>query len=148
MLVSGNFYAQSGSPFNALVPHPVYGNNEGFCIVGLSCVFRGTAIVPNTGLTVPGGSGGVESAIGKNRTPFTWNLDLGAHYPIKFGEKRELRLGVDWFNVFNQQRAVTLDQTFLINSGITNVAPISNPFYGSGLIFQFPSSLRFGAKFQ
>ncbi|MEP6912558.1 MAG: hypothetical protein ABI923_07375, partial [bacterium] len=142
LLVSGNFYAQSGRPFDQLIPHPVYGNNEGFGVP------RGTAIVPNTGLTVPGGSGGVENAIGSNRTPFTMNLDLGAHYPIKFGEKRELRLGVDWFNVFNHQRAVTLDQTFLINSGITGVPPISNPFYGSGLIFQYPSSLRLGAKFQ
>ena len=30
MLLSGNFYAQSGVPFNQLIPHPIYGNNEGF----------------------------------------------------------------------------------------------------------------------
>jgi hypothetical protein len=49
--------------------------------------------------------------------------------------------------VTNTQRAVTLDQTSLINSGVTGVAPVANPFYGSGIIFQYPSALRLGAKF-
>ena len=143
LVVSGNFYAQSGIVFNALVPHPLYGNNEGFCIVGLSCVPRGTAIIPDLGAN----SAGVESAVGSNRSPFTWNLDLGAYYPIKFSETKQLKITADWFNVTNTQRAVTLDQTFLINSGVAGVAPVANPFWGSGLIFQYPSALRLGAKF-
>jgi outer membrane receptor protein involved in Fe transport len=143
LILSGNFYLQSGIPFNALVPHPVYGNNEGFCVVGLSCVPRGTAIVPNLGAN----SAGVTSAIGNNRTPTTWNLDLGFYYPIKLSESKELRFTADWFNVTNSQRAVTLDNTFLINSGVTGVPPIANPFWGSGLIFQYPSALRLGGKF-
>jgi outer membrane receptor protein involved in Fe transport len=142
LVVSGNFYAQSGIPFNQLVPHEVYGNNEGFAVP------RGTAIIPNTGATVPSGSAGVESAVGNARLPFTTNLDLGAYYPIKVGEGKELRLTADWFNVFNSQRALTLDQTFSLNSGVAGVAPVVNPFYGSGLIFKFPSSFRFGARFQ
>jgi hypothetical protein len=109
---------------------------------------RGTAIVPDAGAAVTGGSNGVESAIGSSRGPFVTNLDLGAYYPIVFSENKQLRLQVDWFNVTNSQRGLTLDQTFLINSGVTGVDPIANPFYGSGLIFQFPSSLRFGVKFQ
>ncbi|PYS85425.1 MAG: hypothetical protein DMF70_04325, partial [Acidobacteria bacterium] len=40
VLISGNFYIQSGSPFNQLTPHPIYGNNEGFAVP------RGTAIIP------------------------------------------------------------------------------------------------------
>jgi outer membrane receptor protein involved in Fe transport len=137
LILSGNFYIQSGIPFNQLIPHPVYGNNEGF---GLP---RGTAIIPDLGVN----SSGVTSAIGANRSPTTWNLDLGFYYPIKFSESKELRFTADWFNVTNTQRAVTLDQTFLINSGVAGVAPVSNPFYGSGLIFQYPSALRVGAKF-
>jgi hypothetical protein len=140
LLISGNFYIQSGSPFNQLIPHPVYGNNEGF---GLQ---RGTAIVPTVTATQAGFPNIVES-IGSNRTPTTMNLDLGVYYPIKIGEKRELRLTGDWFNVFNSQRAVTLDQTFTVNSGVTGVAPVRNPFYGSALLVQAPSSFRFGAKF-
>jgi carboxypeptidase family protein/TonB-dependent receptor-like protein len=140
LLVSGNFYIQSGSPFNQLIPHPVYGNNEGFAVP------RGTAIVPTVTATQPGFPNVVES-IGGSRTPTTMNLDLGFYYPIKVGEKRELRLTGDWFNVFNSQRAVTLDQTFSLNSGVTGVAPVPNPFYGSALLVQAPSAFRFGAKF-
>jgi outer membrane receptor protein involved in Fe transport len=140
LLVSGNFYMQSGTPFNQLIPHPVYGNNEGFAVQ------RGTAIVPSVTAANPGFPNVVDS-IGASRTPRTMNLDLGVYYPIKLGEKRELRLSGDWFNVFNSQRAVTLDQTYSINSGVTGVAPVLNPFYGSALLVQPPSSFRFGAKF-
>src|SRR5437773_8264826 len=40
VMVSGNFYIQSGSPFNQLIPHPVYGKNEAFAVQ------RGTSLVP------------------------------------------------------------------------------------------------------
>ncbi|HEX8247069.1 MAG TPA: TonB-dependent receptor [Pyrinomonadaceae bacterium] len=139
VVLSGNFYLQSGAPFNALVPHPVYGNNEGFLNP------RGTTIVPTP---IAGGEGGLGNAVGTSRTPTTFNLDLGVYFPIKFGEKRELRFTADWFNVTNTQRAVKLDETFLINSGVTGVAPVANPFFGTGQIFQYPSSLRLGAKFR
>jgi outer membrane receptor protein involved in Fe transport len=140
LLISGNFYMQSGTPFNQLIPHPVYGNNEGFQVQ------RGTAIVPTVTATQPGFPNVVQG-IGSQRTPTTMNLDLGAYYPIQFGEKRELRLSADWFNVFNSQRAVTLDQTFSLNSGVTGVAPVLNPFFGSALLVQPPSAFRLGAKF-
>ena len=140
LLVSGNFYAQSGVPFNALIPHPIYGNNEGFLVQ------RGTAIVPTVQASEPGFPNVVES-IGTNRSPRTMNLDLGVYYPIRVGEGKELRLTGDWFNVFNSQRAVTLDQTFKINSGVAGVDPVTNPFFGSALLVQAPSSFRFGAKF-
>lgn len=136
LVISGNFYAQSGIPFNQLIPHPIYGNNEGFGVI------RGTAIIPNNGFAA-----GVESAVGSNRTPTTMNLDLGFYYPIKFGESKQLKLSADWFNVTNAQRAVTLDNTFQINSGASGVAPVPNAFWGSGTIFQYPSSFRLGAKF-
>ena len=132
LMTSGSFRVNSGVPFNALVPHPIYGDNEGFCIPDLSCVPRGTAINPFTG---------------SNRTPTTYNLDLGAYYPISLGENKQLRLQVDWFNVFNNQRAIKEDETFLINSGAPGITPVPNPFYGTGTIFQFPSALRLGAKF-
>ncbi|HEX2639308.1 MAG TPA: TonB-dependent receptor, partial [Pyrinomonadaceae bacterium] len=139
LVVSGNFYAQSGIPFNALIPHPVYGNNEGFAVP------RGTAIIPD--LSAINGNFGIQSAIGKNRTPFTWNLDLGAYYPIKFSENMQLRLTADWFNVTNTQRAVQLDQTQLITLSVAGTPNVPNPFFGSGAIFQYPSAIRLGAKF-
>jgi hypothetical protein len=127
-------------PFNQLIPHPIYGNNEGFAVQ------RGTAIVPTVSANDPSFPNTVES-IGTTRSPTTYNLDLGVYYPIKVGEGKELRLTGDWFNVFNSQRAVTLDQTFEINSGVSGVPNVVNPFWGSALLVQPPSSFRFGAKF-
>ena len=140
LMVSGNFYLQSGTPFNQLIPHVIYGNNEGFGVQ------RGTATVPIVTAVNPGFPNTVES-IGSHRTPTTMNLDLGVYYPIKLGEGKELRLTGDWFNVFNSQRGVTLDQTYSINSGVSGVPAALNPFYGSALLVQAPSALRFGAKF-
>lgn len=142
LVVSGNFYIQSGSPFNRLTAHPVYGNNEGFGDP------RGTSIIPNVGATIANGNQGISSAVGGNRTPTTFNLDMGVYYPITFGENRELRFTADFFNVTNTQRAVTVDQSFEITSGIAGVANIPNPFYGAGAVFQYPSSVRLGAKFR
>ncbi|HKP67635.1 MAG TPA: TonB-dependent receptor [Pyrinomonadaceae bacterium] len=141
LVVSGNFYIQSGIPYNKLVPHTVYGNNEGFCRNDLpgGCNPRGTSTFDND-------ADGAITA-GNNRTPTTWNLDIGAYYPIKFSEDMQLRITADWFNVTNTQRAVTVDQTLYINSGVTGVAPVLNPFSGTGAIFQYPSAIRLGAKF-
>jgi hypothetical protein len=69
-------------------------------------------------------------------------------HPIHLGEKRELRLSADWFNVTNAQRALTLDQTYQVNSGLPGVAgQVNNPFWGSALLVQPPSQWRFGVKF-
>jgi outer membrane receptor protein involved in Fe transport len=136
LLVGGSFRAQSGIPFNQGIPDPsgtYTANNEGFAVP------RGTAINPITG---------------RSRTPTIYNLDLNAYYPIRISENKQLRLQVDWFNVFNSQRALTEDITYQINSGIPNAGfganslQFLNPFYGRGVFFQFPSSLRLGVKFQ
>jgi len=136
LMLSGNFYARSGIPFNALIPHPVYLDNEGFCQdisgIGFVCNPRGTAVNPITGRT---------------RTPTNFQLDIGAYYPLSVGEGKELRFMFDWFNVTNTQRAVREDETFLNTSGISGVPPISNPTFGTGTIFQFPSTMRLGVKF-
>jgi outer membrane receptor protein involved in Fe transport len=127
LMTSASFRVQSGIPFDKLGPHPVYGNNEHFIVP------RGTAINPFTG---------------RIRTPTIYQLDLGASYPIQLGENRQLKFQVDWFNVTNAQRAQREDTTFQINSGASGIAPVDNPFFGRGLIFQFPSALRLGVKFQ
>ncbi len=139
LIVSGNFYIQSGTPFSALVPHPVYGNNEGFADP------RGTSIIPD--LTSINGNAGISSAIGSSRTPTSWNLDLGVYYPVKFSESMQLRFTADWFNVTNTQRALVLDQTQLITLGVAGTPNVPNPFFGSGQVFQYPSAFRLGAKF-
>lgn len=124
---SASFRAQSGIPFDALIPHPVYGNNEGFSVQ------RGTAVNPITG---------------SNRTPTTYNIDFGAYYPVSIGEGKELRFQMDWFNVTNQQRAIRQDTTLRVTSGVTGVPDPDNPFFGQGQVFQFPAAIRLGVKFK
>jgi hypothetical protein len=80
--------------------------------------------------------------------PITYNLDLGAYYSVPVSEGKELRFTFDWFNVANAQHAIRQDTTFQINSGVTSMPPVDNPFYGQGTIFQFPSAVRVGAKFK
>lgn len=120
LLTSLSFRAQSGIPISALIPHPIYGDDEGFLVQ------RGSV----------------------GRTPFTTNLDFGAYYPIVFSENRQLRFQLDWFNILNYQRAIRVDESFLTSSGVTGVEDIANPFFRTGTIFQFPSALRLGIKFQ
>ncbi|MEJ7711560.1 MAG: TonB-dependent receptor [Pyrinomonadaceae bacterium] len=127
LLVSASLRSQSGVPFNALIPHPVYGNNEGFAVP------RGTAINPVTG---------------ESRSPFVTNLDLGFYYPIQLGENRQLRFTADWFNIANSQRAILEDNTFTLGTGLAGVPNVPNPFFGEGTIYQQPSTLRVGVKFQ
>jgi len=136
LLVSGNFYMQSGTPFDSLVPHPVYGENEGFGVP------RGTATFP---ANAPGGI-----TQGSNRTPTTHQLDLGFYYPIALGENKQLRLQLDWFNVTNTQRAIQVDKTVRLSNGIPGAGEgrFLNPFFGTGQVFQFPTALRLGVKFQ
>src|SRR5262245_23100355 len=127
LTTSASMRASSGIPFDSLVPHPVYGNNEGFAVQ------RGTAINPITG---------------NNRTPRAFNWDMGLAYPVSFGESKELRLQLNWFNVTNRQSAIRQDTTVRINSGSSGVPPVDNPFFGQGAIFQFPSAVTIGAKFK
>jgi hypothetical protein len=94
---------------------------------------RGTAINPITG---------------SNRTPRSYNLDLGAYYSLPFTEGRELRFQFDWFNVTNTQRAVRQDFTKLNGSGVEGVDDVPNPFFGTGTVFQYPSAVRLGVKFK
>jgi hypothetical protein len=118
LVVSGNFYAQSGIPFNQLIPHPCTETTK-----VLRCrVERRSSRTPERPCRVVLLAS--KAPLENNRTPFTTNLDLGAYMPIKIGENKELRFTADWFNVFNNQRALTLDQTFSLNSGVAGVPAV------------------------
>ncbi len=126
LTTAASFRASSGIPFDQLIPHPVYGNNQGF---GLP---RGTAVNPLTG---------------SGRTPALYNLDLGIYYPIQLSENKHLNLEFDWFNVINSQKAVREDTTFSVRGDTSFFSTVTNPLYGRGTIFQSPSAWRLGVKF-
>jgi outer membrane receptor protein involved in Fe transport len=100
--LSGNFSLQSGTPITALGADDAYGVNTGFSKV------RGTA----------------------GRTPTIWALDLGAQYTFKVW-KSNLALRADIFNVTNEQRTTTVEQTY----NTVSTAPTQNYPY-----FKMPTS--------
>ncbi len=62
------------------------------------------------------------------RTPTIWTLDLGAQYTFKIW-KSNLALRADIFNVTNEQRTTTVDQTY----NTVNTSPHQNyPYFKHG----------------
>jgi hypothetical protein len=133
LTIGGFGWYLSGTPVSKLGVHTTYGPNERFI--------------------TPRGSAG--------RTPDTWNLDLHFSYPIPWGSGREVLLVADVFNVANQQRAVTVDETWTFNplvatedpdecggpgTGPGTACPTGNPFWRTALTLQEPRRVRFGVK--
>ena len=81
---------QSGTPLSAFQAHPAY---------------------LNAGEIPTGGRGT------KGRTPATFPLDFHADYTVKLGERKRLKFGADMFNLFNQKRALYLDQNLEVAPG-------------------------------
>lgn len=110
LTIGGRFRALSGVPRNALGAHAVYGADESFLL--------------------PRGSMG--------RTPFVHTLDLHVAYGRRLSKTVSAELYVDVFNVYDQQTAATLDDTyaptFRQGGGENNVNPISGGAY-EDLIF-------------
>ncbi|MCP4204846.1 MAG: TonB-dependent receptor, partial [bacterium] len=130
------FYGQflSGTPISKLGAHPIYGNSERFVI--------------------PRGSFGT--------TPDIWNIDLHFEYPINIGDKGELKLICDVFNVTDQQEPSQVDQDWTFQrltatvdpnecggagTGPGTACPNGNPDFNSALDYQRPQTFRFGVKF-
>lgn len=119
----------TGNPISKLGSHTVYGRRERF--------------IGNRGEF--------------GRTPNVWHVDLHLEYPIKFGDKTELRLIADGFNVTNQAEAATVDQEWTLTraEGTTDVNECGgaqagctggNRLYGLATSFQDPRALRLGVK--
>jgi hypothetical protein len=119
----------SGTPVSKLGSHTVYGRRERF--IG----DRGSAAT----------------------SPTISHLDLHLEYPIKVGERSELRIIADGFNVTNQQKANTVDNEWTQRAALetTDVnecggtdpgCPGANPFWNQVTAFQLPRSLRLGVK--
>ena len=88
-----------------LVPHPVYGNNEGFWCP------RGTAIVPDLSSI----SGNWRHRKCDRQEPLAFDLEFGPRaFTIRSSclKNMQLRFTADWFNVTNTQRAVSLTRHF------------------------------------
>jgi hypothetical protein len=119
----------SGTPVSKLGSHTLYGRRERFI----------------------GDRGSWDT------TPTVSHLDLHLEYPIRVGDRGELRLIADSFNIFNQQKAATVDQEWTqapaqettdVNEcgGTATGCPGANPFWNQPTAYQTPRSLRLGVK--
>lgn len=111
---------ESGIPINRFKAHPAY---------------------LNSGEVPVGGRG----ALG--RTPVTGSVDVHLDYPIKIGEGKNLRFGIDMFNIANAKRLQRIDQNEDASFGVKNldflkptgrVTGFQRPFYARAMIrFEF-----------
>jgi hypothetical protein len=112
--LSGNFFLASGTPISAYGADDVYGPNEGFCKV------RGTA----------------------GRTPTVWTIDIGAQYSFKVW-KSDLALRLDIFNVTNEQRTTSVDQTY---NTVDNSPHQNYPYFMKELTHQQARRVRLAVR--
>jgi hypothetical protein len=110
----------TGTPISKLGYHSSYGPDERFVEP------RGTA----------------------GRSDPLYTLDLRLAYPIKLGDTMALEFSVDVFNVFNQQNAVEVDQTWTAYDE-TDPDPNlrTNPSWGQPLVYYPPRNIRAGVRF-
>jgi outer membrane receptor protein involved in Fe transport len=128
---SGQFL--SGTPISKLGAHDIYGNNERF--------------------VVPRGSAG--------RTDDVWSIDSHIEYPVSFGDAVDLRLIADVFNITDESKASTVDQTWTFQrlrattnpnecggpgTGAGTSCPNGNPLWGTPTAYQTPRTIRLGLK--
>ena len=112
---------QSGVPLSLLGDHPIYLNQGEVPIGG-----RGAA----------------------GRTPASDQLDVHLDYPVHFGERYNLKLAMDMFNVTNSQfQTARVQFTQLTSPGIGSVPPL-NLDYGRPSAFQGPFYARGSVRFE
>ncbi len=125
------FYTEvlSGTPISRLGAHPLYGRRERFI--------------------TPRGSDG--------RTPTLFHFDLHLEYPIKVGDRSDLRLIADVFNISGREEALTVNNEWTFAAlretedpnecgNAQPDCPNGNVDYGRPLSFQDPLRVRFGVK--
>ena len=119
-LITGyNFSWMTGVPVSKLGAHPLYGTDERF--------------IGNRGQW--------------GRTPTLSRLDLHLEYPLHLG-KMDLAFMLDVFNVFNTQKATSVDETYTYSDDpATDEDPdLRNPYWNTPTSFQSPRNFRLGVK--
>jgi outer membrane receptor protein involved in Fe transport len=112
---------QSGIPLSYLGDHPIYLNQGEVPIGG-----RGAA----------------------GRSPASTQLDMHLDYPIRLGEKFNLKLAMDTFNVTNSQFELSRVQFTQLASPAPGATPPLDTDYGRPTAFQGPFYARGSVRFE
>jgi hypothetical protein len=81
----------------------------------------------------------------EGRTPATYEADLHLGYPIEV-RPITINLLLDFFNVFNAQRPVLLDQRWGFEEADNSSPTPVNPDYGKAILRTPPTSVRLGLR--
>lgn len=115
--IGSNLRVQTGTPITRFLAHPAYFNAG----------------------EIPSGGRG---ALGKTRVNGVW--DLHFDYPWTIAERYKLRGALDFFNVLNAKRVVTVDQF----AQLGGLPPPANPDFLTPSSFQTPFQVRFALRFE
>ncbi|WP_049621882.1 TonB-dependent receptor [Frateuria defendens] len=122
-LFGANASVASGRPKNCIGNAPEGYDRQGYGTSFFFCDLNGDGIPEPT----PRGSQG--------RLPWTWRLDLSAQYSPAWADHK-LSFTVDVFNVFSQQRTLSISET----AG-------GDPSYGRTIAYSDPRYVRLGARY-
>jgi hypothetical protein len=129
--VGASWLPTSGTPITDLLAHPDYQNAGEI------------PVCPNGTFTCPGGPRGAEG-----RTPWTFDFNLHGDYTIKLGERMRVKFVADLFNVFDEQKAIRVNQWSQLNGGVPNP-----DFLKPGLMqfadpYEIPFNARLAVRFE
>lgn len=125
--VGANANVVSGRPLNSFGLHP-----EDDCTEPCyGRIWYGAVSFYTNGQPMPRGSAG--------RTPWVYNLDLNLAWKARL-KATDLLMKVDFFNVFDTQRATQLEEYAEFDSGE------AKPYYGQPTSWQAPRSVRFSLR--
>lgn len=82
------------------------------------------------------------------RTDWINNIDFHMDYPIAFGDKCKLRMGLDLFNVFNRKKTVAMDENIQLGSPGAGLPPENNPDFMTPNTFQEPFHARLSLRLE
>ncbi len=129
--VGASWLPTSGTPITNLLAHPAYLNAGEI------------PVCPNGTFTCPGGPRGAYG-----RTPWTYDFNFHADYTIKLGERARLKFIADLFNVFDEQKAIRVNQWSQLNGGTPNPDFLKPGLQQFADPYEIPFNARLAARFE
>ncbi len=82
----------------------------------------------------------------EGRSPEVYEIDVHLGYPIGIGDRAEVNLLLDVFNLLNAQRPILLDQRWGFQEADNSSPTPVNPGYGQAILRTPPTTVRLGVR--
>jgi hypothetical protein len=121
----------SGTPITNLLAHPAYQNAGEI------------PVCPDGTFSCAGGPRGAYG-----RTPWTFDFALHGDYTIRLGERMRIKFVADLFNIFNEQKAIRVNQWSQLDGGTPNPDFLKPGLQQFADPYEAPFSARLAARFE